>query len=160
VQSFSPEPFWYIYLALETPEDGTGRSVTTEFTWSRGRLFEFPIALAIYEMVLGSPLTRVISVQKKPTKKWKPLPLTTVELQKSCSRILRLAPKKILDVSNLIAVFRALYITTFQIADSLYQKGFLSYPRTETDQYDSQFNFAQFIEKQVVDIEWGQFATR
>ena len=47
-----------------------------------------------------------------------------------------------------------------QIAERLYQQGFLSYPRTETDQYDSQFNFAQLIEKQIVDSEWGQFATR
>jgi DNA topoisomerase-3 len=34
----------------------------------------------------------------------KPLPLTTVELQKSGSRLLRLSPKKILDVSNLLAL--------------------------------------------------------
>lgn len=103
VQSFSPESFWYIYLALEPPPEDNPRSAQqrslTEFTWSRGRLFEFTVGLAIYEGVLESPLARVISVNKKPTKKWKPLPLTTVELQKSGSRLLRLAPKKILDVS-------------------------------------------------------------
>ena len=34
----------------------------------------------------------------------KPLPLTTVELQKSGSRLLRLSPKKVLDVRSLIAL--------------------------------------------------------
>ena len=34
----------------------------------------------------------------------KPLPLTTVELQKSGSRLLKLAPKKILDVRSRTAM--------------------------------------------------------
>lgn len=34
----------------------------------------------------------------------KPLPLTTVELQKSGSRLLKLSPKKILDVSSLLTL--------------------------------------------------------
>lgn len=33
----------------------------------------------------------------------KPLPLTTVELQKAGSRLLKLAPKKVLDVSRINA---------------------------------------------------------
>lgn len=46
-----------------------------------------------------------------------------------------------------------------QIAEKLYQQGFLSYPRTETDQYDPQFNFMTLIEKQTADPAWGGFAT-
>ncbi|KAI0302708.1 DNA topoisomerase [Russula brevipes] len=139
VQAFRPEKFWYIYLALchnttEIPEE-------TPFTWGRGHLFNFPIAYAIYEGVLEDNMARVTKVTKKNTKKWKPLPLTTVELQKSASRLLRLSPKKILDV-----------------AEHLYQQGFLSYPRTETDQYDPQFDFTSLIAKQVVDPAWGAFA--
>ena len=47
-----------------------------------------------------------------------------------------------------------------QIAEKLYQGGFLSYPRTETDQFDNQFDFQTLIEKQAVDPAWGNFATR
>ncbi|KAF8481542.1 prokaryotic type I DNA topoisomerase [Gautieria morchelliformis] len=145
VKSFSPEPFWYIYLALGRSSDSkmsddTGEA--TEFTWRRGRLFDFDVSLAIYEGVVNNPTARVTSVTQKPTKKWKPLPLTTVELQKSGSRLLKLAPKKILDV-----------------AEKLYQQGFLSYPRTETDQFDVQFDFMALIQKQSVDPSWGPFAT-
>jgi DNA topoisomerase III len=98
VQAFRPEQFWYIYLALDANEGGGGEEQEIVFTWSRVRLFEFDVSLAIYEMVLANPMATISSVKRKPTKKWKPLPLTTVELQKSGSRLLKLAPKRILDV--------------------------------------------------------------
>jgi DNA topoisomerase-3 len=85
--------------------------------------------------------------------------LTTVELQKSGSRLLKLAPKKILDV-RLCVVGNEMSSKAFhtQIAEKLYQQGFLSYPRTETDRFDPQFNFMSLIEKQVADPAWGGFA--
>lgn len=45
-----------------------------------------------------------------------------------------------------------------QIAEKLYQGGFLSYPRTETDQYDKDCDFMSLIRKQTVDPQWGGFA--
>lgn len=45
-----------------------------------------------------------------------------------------------------------------QIAEKLYQQGFLSYPRTETDQFDPEFDFQTLIQKQTVDAAWGNFA--
>jgi len=50
--------------------------------------------------------------------------------------------------------------SSHQIAEKLYQKGFLSYPRTETDQYDKAFDFMSLIQKQTIDRDWGGFATR
>ncbi|KAH8119439.1 prokaryotic type I DNA topoisomerase [Phellopilus nigrolimitatus] len=153
VQSFEPETFWYIYLSLsraalpEAEKNKGGRAAaeeeTTEFSWRRVRLFDFLASSAIYEHVLANPSARVTKKTSKPTKKWKPLPLTTVELQKAGSRLLRLAPKKVLDV-----------------AEKLYQQGLLSYPRTETDQYDPQFDFMTLIGKQTTDPGWGAFAAQ
>ncbi|RDB16720.1 DNA topoisomerase 3 [Hypsizygus marmoreus] len=140
VKSFVSEPFWYIYLSLTPVSSGNGED--TVFQWKRGHLFDQDVAVSIYDYVLSDPLARVTKVTKKSTKKWKPLPLTTVELQKAGSRLLRLAPKKVLDV-----------------AEKLYQQGFLSYPRTETDQFDAQFDFQSLIQKQTVDPAWGDFAT-
>ncbi|KAJ1309638.1 hypothetical protein OPQ81_006405 [Rhizoctonia solani] len=114
----------------------------TVFSWRRHHLFEFDVALALYEGTVENPMARVTKVTKKPTKKWKPLPLTTVELQKAASRLLHMTPKKALDV-----------------AEKLYNDGFLSYPRTETDQFDPAFDFDYLIAKQTVDPEWGGFAT-
>ncbi|KDQ18485.1 hypothetical protein BOTBODRAFT_103685 [Botryobasidium botryosum FD-172 SS1] len=143
VQAFVPEPFWYIYMSLTRPLSSDEGDEVVEFTWKRGNIFEHGVAFVIYEGVMRDPLARVTKVTRKETKKWCPLPLTTVELQKSGNRLLRLAPKKILD-----------------IAEKLYQEGFLSYPRTETDQFDPQFDFQSLIAKQTADPAWGAFATR
>ncbi|KAF8639574.1 hypothetical protein AX17_001476 [Amanita inopinata Kibby_2008] len=138
VRSFVPEPFWYIYLSLARE----GLEEQTPFTWKRGHIFDELVVIGIYEHVLEHEIARVTKVSNKATRKWKPLPLTTVELQKAGSRLLRMAPKKVLD-----------------IAEKLYQQGFLSYPRTETDQFDPQFDFMSLIQKQTVDPGWGEFAT-
>lgn len=63
------------------------------------------VAIILYEGVLLSPPAKVTKVTQKSTKKWKPLPLTTVELQKAGARLLKISPKTVLDVS----VFAAIY---------------------------------------------------
>ncbi|KAJ3896209.1 prokaryotic type I DNA topoisomerase [Lentinula edodes] len=143
MQNFRAETFWFIYLSLIRPSASQGANEETRFNWRRGHLFDQDIAIVLYEHVLADPAAKVEKVVKKETKKWKPLPLTTVELQKAGSRLLKLAPKKVLD-----------------IAEKLYQNGFLSYPRTETDQYDPQFDFQSLIQKQTADPAWGNFAER
>lgn len=47
-----------------------------------------------------------------------------------------------------------------QLAEKLYQKGFLSYPRTETDEYDRQFDFMSLIQKQLHDNTWAAYAQK
>ncbi|KAJ3744546.1 DNA topoisomerase [Lentinula raphanica] len=141
IQRFRAETFWYIDLSLLHPNASQSADQETRFNWRRGHLFDQDIALALYAYVQANPVAKVERVLKKETKKIKPLPLTTVELQKAGSRLLKLAPKKVLD-----------------IAEKLYQNGFLSYPYTETDQYDPQFNFQSLIQKQTVDPAWGNFA--
>ncbi|GAA5937946.1 hypothetical protein JCM1841_005033 [Sporobolomyces salmonicolor] len=137
VQSFVPEPFWFIHVGLA--RDGEGSS--TSFNWRRRRLYDRQVAQVVFDLCEAQPTATVLSQQTKPTQKWKPLPLTTVELQKSGSRLLRMTPKRILE-----------------IAENLYQKGILSYPRTETDQFDRDFNFNELIEKHTGDAAWGPFA--
>jgi DNA topoisomerase IA len=50
-------------------------------------------------------------------------------------------------------------MTCVQIAEGLYTKGYISYPRTETDQFDREFDFHELIQKHVNDANWGAFAT-
>ncbi|KAF9050298.1 DNA topoisomerase [Panaeolus papilionaceus] len=136
VKQFRPEPFWYIYLSLNMNGE------ETKFNWDRGHIFDREVVDNIFQLMSMDLAATVSKVTKKTTKKWKPLPLTTVELQKAGSRLLKMAPKKVLD-----------------IAEKLYQQGFVSYPRTETDQFDPQFDFMSLINKQTVDASWGAFAT-
>ncbi|WFD35908.1 DNA topoisomerase [Malassezia cuniculi] len=135
VQSFVPEPFWYIEVKHKLSEG------TVTFSWERNHLFDETIVKALHSRCRASREAQVVHAVRRPTSKRKPAPLTTVELQKSASRLFHLAPKHILDV-----------------AEKLYQQGLVSYPRTETDQYDKDFDFGALIEKQHNDPDWGSFA--
>ena len=54
----------------------------------------------------------------------------------------------------------ALKLIPKQIAEDLYTKGFISYPRTETDTFDKAIDLKKLIEKQVQDPTWGNYAQR
>jgi len=112
------------------------------FTWARNRLFDRAVVTIIYERCLAAMKATISKIQEKPTKKWKPLPLTTVEFQKMASRFLRI------NSSEAMA-----------IAESLYNRGFISYPRTETDRFDRGMDLRALCSKQTQDNRWGGFAT-
>lgn len=116
-----------------------GLSVT--FSWARNRLFDRAAVTILFERCLAARQARVVKVQEKPTKKWKPLPLTTVELQKMATRFLHMTGQQAMTV-----------------AEGLYNKGFISYPRTETDRFDQGMNLRALVQKQAQDSRWGGFA--
>ncbi|KAB5570220.1 DNA topoisomerase [Coniochaeta sp. 2T2.1] len=135
VRRFVPEPFWSIKVMHEREQ----KNVT--FTWARGHLFDRVSVTILYERCLTAKMAKVTKVQEKPTSKWKPLPLTTLEFQKNATRFLRMSGA---DAMN--------------VAEALYQKGFISYPRTETDRFDKGMNLRALCEKQTPSAQWGQFA--
>ncbi|KAK2592903.1 DNA topoisomerase [Conoideocrella luteorostrata] len=135
VKNFIPEPFWSIKLM----HDREGKKVS--FTWTRNRLFDRMTTVILYERCLAEKMARVANVQEKPTRKYKPLPLTTVELQKAATRLLRMSGQQAMT-----------------IAEGLYNRGFISYPRTETDRFDKGINLKALVQKQTPDQRWGQFA--
>lgn len=98
-------------------------------------------AIILYERCLAAKKAKVSKVQEKPTRKFKPLPLTTVELQKAATRLLRMTGQQAMS-----------------IAEGLYNKGFISYPRTETDRFDKGMDLRALVQKQTTDEQWGQFA--
>lgn len=115
--------------------------IDVNFSWNRNRLFDRASVIILYERCLDARTVRVSKVTTKPTKKWKPLPLTTVELQKNATRFLRMNSQ-----------------TAMKIAEDLYTKGFISYPRTETDRFDRGMNLRALVGNQTQDNQWGAFA--
>jgi len=99
-----------------------------EFTWERNRLFDYNACRALYNHVVADPTARVIDIKTKPKSKWRPTPLDTIELEKSASRKLRINAKE-----------------TMKIAENLYTKGFISYPRTETNIFPKGLLFSILI---------------
>ncbi|KAJ4268718.1 DNA topoisomerase [Fusarium torreyae] len=135
VKNFVPEAFWSIKLM----HNRDGKKI--DFFWLRNRLFDRMSTVILYERCLAAKTATVTKVQQKPTRKFKPLPLTTVELQKAATRLLHMTGQQAMT-----------------IAEGLYNKGFLSYPRTETDRFDRGMNLRALVDKQTADQRWGSFA--
>jgi DNA topoisomerase-3 len=135
VKNFVPEPFW----AIKVMHEREGKNVT--FSWARGHLFDRASVVILFERCLVAKMAKVTKVQEKPTSRWKPLPLTTLEFQKAATRFLHMSGAEAMSV-----------------AEGLYQKGFISYPRTETDRFDKGMNLRALCDKQTPDTRWGQFA--
>jgi DNA topoisomerase-3 len=112
-----------------------------EFAWTRVRLFCELACAVLYERCLENQLATVVNQTTKSKNKWRPLPLDTVELEKLASRKLRINAKE-----------------TMRIAEKLYNQGFISYPRTETNTFPSSLDLTSLIQQQTVDVNWGQFA--
>ena len=94
VQNFVPEPFWTINVK-HTRDD-----LTVTFAWDRNRLFDRAVVTILFERCLAAKTARITNVQTKPTSKWRPLPLTTVELQKLGSRFLRMDSQRVMKASR------------------------------------------------------------
>ena len=73
--------------------------IDVNFSWRRHRLFDRASVVVLFERCLRARLARVSKLLKKPTSKWRPLPLTTVELQKLGSMFLRMDSQKVMKAS-------------------------------------------------------------
>ncbi|CUM46689.1 uncharacterized protein AC631_05276 [Debaryomyces fabryi] len=136
VKSFIPEDFWYISVVINKGNQ------TVPFSWTKHHLFDRFYVTLLYQNCLENPEGKISSLIKKPTKNWRPLPLTTVALQKDCSSLFKMSAKRALDA-----------------AEKLYNKGFLSYPRTETDRFPATMDLKIIIDKQKQDRRWGSYAS-
>ncbi|PWY73845.1 DNA topoisomerase III [Aspergillus sclerotioniger CBS 115572] len=135
VKNFKPETFWGIKV-MHSRDD-----IKVNFLWKRVHLFDRAAVTVMLERCLVAKKAKVTKVSQKPTSKWRPLPLTTVDLQMMGSRYLRMDSQ-----------------TIMKVAEALYTKGFISYPRTETDQFDKGIDLKKLVEKQLPDGNWGQYA--
>ncbi|CAL8071286.1 unnamed protein product [Calicophoron daubneyi] len=137
VDRFVSEPFWRIVVTAER----NGKSA--DFQWKRGRLFDRDCCKAYYDHLLENRYGQIVEVIKRPKSKWRPVALDTVELEKLATRKLRIGAKM-----------------AMQIAERLYNKGFISYPRTETNIFPKDLDFAGLVRAQTQDNRWAAFAAR
>jgi len=112
------------------------------FAWSRGYIFEQEYVRLKYEQISGHPV-EVTKYAKKSVQKFRPYPLRTVELQKFFAR-------KGGEVATSHELMR--------IAESLYTKGYISYPRTETDAFPDAFSYREPLENLKRDPVVGAYA--
>lgn len=141
IENFVRETFFHI-VVVHSPSEPLDKRASTKFTWKRQRLYDRLCCLVIYEILVQNPIAKITSVEKKPTCKRKPLPLTTVELQKRASRWLRISSEE-----------------TMKAAEHLYNKGFISYPRTETSKFKEGTDLVNLIKLHSNHSSWGRYVT-
>lgn len=134
---FVPQPFWYI--AVNHKKD----NIPVSFSWKRHRLFEEHACLAFYSKIMNCPKARITNVNGKQKSNWRPQPMYTTSMEKLASTKLRIPAKE-----------------AMAIAEKLYNQGFISYPRTETNIFPKGMNLNSLVEQQVRHPQWGTFAQR
>ncbi|KAK4256820.1 hypothetical protein QN277_006496 [Acacia crassicarpa] len=137
IQAHEPEEFWSINCSHKSDEG------IASFSWMRGHLFDYTCAVIIYEMCVQEPTATVAKVRQQEKLKYPPHPLNTIELEKRASRYFRMSSEQ-----------------TMKVAEELYQAGFISYPRTETDSFSSRTDLHAIVQEQQAHPDWGAYAQR
>lgn len=147
IEKFSEEEFWSIQCDYEGPDpdnpSGQGRLVCP-FSWDRHRLYDKAACALLYESCFqedGLVTAAVYKNDARPTSQHRPTPLNTVELQKRAARWLHLGSE-----------------VTLKVAEELYHRGILSYPRTETDSFSDMYNLVEMISPHRNHSVWGRYA--
>jgi len=168
IETFVPEDFWFLEMMIRLNEDGStvpgvvmndsgggggggaqrqraqqqGRAIN--LSWRRGRLYDRVLTMALYESCLEAQEAVVTSMTGRPKNKWRPVPLATVELQKRASRYLRIGSESVMTA-----------------AEELYNQGYISYPRTETEKFRPEFEHLPLIQSFTgVAGVFGEYATK
>lgn len=140
IDNFQRRPFWVFRLRL--------RGCDCPFDWARHRVYEEYGAHVLYELCVEDSAAlgdcaRVERVDSQRRSRMRPTPLSTIELQKAASRLLRISSDR-----------------SVKAAEALYASGHISYPRTETDEFEPSYDLRGFVEMQAGHAQWGQFASR
>ncbi|KDO34566.1 hypothetical protein SPRG_00629 [Saprolegnia parasitica CBS 223.65] len=135
IEAFVRELFYHIHVTHAIPDVGS-----IVFTWGRGRVYDHIAALALYESCVEAQIATINSISKKDTSKRKPFPLTTVEFQKRASRWLRISSEQAMTA-----------------AEALYNRGLLSYPRTETDSFKEGTDLRALLDLHAGHETWGGY---
>ena len=143
IQAFVPEKFWSINLELEADDpENPGKKMTTKFNWDRDRIFDQFICLLLYEECLENCTATVVHCNNRPTSKSRPVPLNLIELQKKASTWFRISGEDAL-----------------KIAQTLYEQGIISYPRTETNFFKEGTEIHSLLEEHRTNDSWGHYTT-
>ncbi|KAF0699846.1 Aste57867_9622 [Aphanomyces stellatus] len=138
IDAFVKEPFFYLHATHSIPDVGS-----IEFSWARSRVYDHLACLALLELCVDAQVATIANITRKDTSKRKPFPLTTVEFQKRASRWLRITSEEAMTA-----------------AESLYNKGLLSYPRTETDSFKEGTDVQALLALHATHETWGGYVNQ
>lgn len=136
IQQFKPEKYWVVVPTVYISE----RPVKVE--WERGRCFDHPVAHMFHMSVAECKVARVEQLKTSQKQKERPGGMNTVTLLKGCSSKLGIGPSD-----------------TMHAAESLYLRGYVTYPRTESTAYPASFSLESCVRLFEDHSFWGNYAT-
>eukprot|EP00347_Sterkiella_histriomuscorum_P011161 403373519 len=113
-----------------------------QFDWARYRIFDQQMCEILLENIQDGEVATVTKVISKRKTKIKPIPLNTIDFQKLVSRKLRIGSHKAME-----------------IAEKLYQRGYISYPRTETNIFPA-MNLQEIVKDLTKNTTFGGYAKK
>ncbi|DBA87673.1 TPA: hypothetical protein ACH3X1_004680 [Trebouxia sp. C0004] len=114
-------------------------SMNLQTLWLKAPVLRQPATVDASQHTLNEHIN--VQVQGKEKKRWPPLPLSTLEMQKKATQALHMPGERIM-----------------KIAEELYQAGFISYPRTETDSFPPSQDLMALVREHEGDPRWGSHA--
>lgn len=135
IEDFVKEPFWTLNAVVER------KQVENTFLWERSNVFDKNCVVHFFNAIQKTP-AKVVLNEEKPREKMRPLPLRTVDFQKVCTSYFKMSAHKLMER-----------------AESLYNRGFISYPRTETDSFGKNFKFAPILAELEKDTKVEEYAS-
>ncbi|CAJ1420011.1 unnamed protein product [Effrenium voratum] len=136
IEAFRPEPYWRLSAVLPAGHSSFQAQYQAGQIWNEGE------ARALLARARAATEAKVLRQRAWSSSYARPRPLNTVEMLKMASEVLGLGPDDALHV-----------------AESLYLKGILSYPRTETDKYPENFDLRETVRSMAQPgLPWVEFA--
>lgn len=122
IESFEPQDYMEIFADLKVSR----RKIKAQHTL--GRIFDLEKARAILEKVEGAEEAGVKEVEREEKKIPPPVPFDLGALQAEAYKLFRLAPKQ-----------------TQEIAQNLYESGYISYPRTSSQKLPPSIGYKRIL---------------
>jgi len=122
IKKFVPVPFWQISL------DGEVKEGKIEAWHEKDKFWDKNEALKVMEKIKDEKIAKVSSISISSFSQAPPTPFDLTTLQTESYRCHKIVPKK-----------------TLEIAQELYSAGFISYPRTSSQQYPSNIGYTKIL---------------
>lgn len=135
---FISKPYWQLFADVE---DKTSKE-HWRFQWVGGKQFDHAIAAKVYETIKNEKTGVVSDVTSRSDSVKRPLPLNTDTLESEGARLFYTSPKSVADV-----------------AEKLYNQGFITYPRTESSYYHEK-DLTPLLEKFLSDSPFKDLAEK
>ncbi len=121
IKKFKPKPFWELQMQVKIGKD------TVPATYEEDKLWKEEEAKTVLKSAKGKDGV-VKEVKKREYRQTPPVPFNTTDLQSECYAQFKYSPTQ-----------------TLSIAESLYQKGYISYPRSSSQKLPANIGYTKIL---------------